>query len=128
MRTLKYTSDQIYARPELVKALKKLTMGNYGELRDLIRKEYKGTYFLVWKNGQVIAQCFVQQRSVDASLQVNIFVKPEYRRMGLGKRLAFKAKLFGKQKRRRMYYGNSLYYKFEELYESLGFIDGYEYQ
>ena len=127
MRTLQYTSEQIYARPELVEVLKKLTMGLNGELCDLIKKQHKGTYFLVWKNSKVIAQCFVQQRTVDASLQVNIYVDSKYRRMGIGKRLAFKAKLFGKQKRRKMYYGASIYYKFEELYSNLGFIDNYEY-
>ena len=132
MRIIRYTSRQVYARPCLLDRLRHLTNQgpDYGDpwgssLIKILNKEVSGIFFLAWKNSKVIAQCFVQSRS-DRQYQVNIYVDPLYRKKGLGKRLAFKAKRFAEKHNKKIYYGTGTR-PFNRVYEGFGFINDYEY-
>ena len=114
MRILKYTDEQIFPRPEIVKRLKFLTNGGWGRhpvgsafMGDL---EYQrpGTYFLVWESGKIIAWALMCKRydhgyhpsdtAAQETYQFGCYVSPKFRRLGIASSLALKALSHSKER------------------------------
>ena len=113
----RYTSDQIYSRPDVVARLKFLTNGGWGRLQigsaflEILQQELPDCdYFLAWDNGAIIGWALRQRVSTldyffragspltyydtMVKFQTGVYVKRDSRGMGIGTRLLERVKSF----------------------------------
>ncbi len=106
MRILRYSADQIYLRPKIVERLRFLTNGGWGRHPagsalewELIIKR-RGTYFLVWEKGQIVAWALmvpnVKNLYSNRNYKISCYVAASYRRRGIAETLMKKAKNLAK--------------------------------
>jgi predicted GNAT family acetyltransferase len=112
VRILKYTGEEIFSRPEIVKRLKFLTNGGWGRHRvgsafmDDLEYRRPGTYFLAWESGRIIAWGMMCLRYDNGRYlaedprqiyQFGCYVGAKFRRLGIASKLATRALAYSKE-------------------------------
>jgi len=69
-------------------------------MKDDLRDNRSGKIWVAWLAGKPIAWSMLTDRMDNNNLQVGVYVHPDFRRNGIGKRLLGKAKVYGKAEKR----------------------------
>lgn len=123
-----YRTDYVYKTPKLYAQLYRLTLktdpksGFTSSFRLSLDARASGFIFVAYSKGRAIGWAFVTRRwltSTTNSYQVGVYVKPQWRRHGIGRRLVEKSHILVKKHLKKSLYavpwnaaGRKLYAKF----------------
>jgi hypothetical protein len=96
---------RIYRSDPLLKQLKRLNLLSSREswdsyMSDCMERGVLGTAIVVLKDERIIAWGWLMDKDSTNELKIAIFVEPYYRRYGIGSKIAKRAKLIGKRRKK----------------------------
>lgn len=92
---------RVYSNNHLLAKLRDMTLTGTSWMRDQLDIEKEGTVIIAATSATFVGWSFLVERS-DDRLQVAVFVREEFRRLGIGTRLVNRAKLISNRRGREL--------------------------